>query len=76
MISDKTALSAKTTGDRTSDFVTSPNDNILPLTLNTYGHLYKEQKRDVNKRVLNAWEASLRDVRGNLRDNLLAMTGD
>ena len=26
------------------------------VTLNTYGHLYKEQKRDVNKRALNAWE--------------------
>jgi len=41
------------------------------VTLNTYGHLYKEQKRDVNKRALNAWEASLRDVRDTSHDNLL-----
>ena len=27
------------------------------VTLNTYGHLYQEQKHDVNKRALNAWEA-------------------
>ena len=45
------------------------------ITLNTYGHLYKEQKRDVNMRALNAWEASLRDVRDNPRDNLLKITG-
>ena len=41
------------------------------VTLNTYGHLYKEQKRDVNKRALNAWEASLRDVRDKAHDKLL-----
>jgi hypothetical protein len=32
---------------------------------------YKEQKRDVNKRALNAWEASFRDVRDKACDNLL-----
>jgi len=32
---------------------------------------YKEQKRDVNKRALNAWEASLRDLRDKSHDNLL-----
>ena len=41
------------------------------VTLNTYGHLYQEQKRDVNKRALNAWEASLRDVRDKAHDKLL-----
>ena len=41
------------------------------VTLNTYGHLYQEQKRDVNKRALNAWEASLRDFRDKSHDNLL-----
>ena len=41
------------------------------VTLNTYGHLYQEQKRDVNKRALNAWEASFRDVRDKACDNLL-----
>jgi hypothetical protein len=35
------------------------------------GHLYKEQKRDVNKRALNAWEASLRGLRDKSNDNLL-----
>jgi hypothetical protein len=35
------------------------------------GHLYKEQKRDVNKRALNAWEASLRGLRDKSHDNLL-----
>ena len=41
------------------------------MTLNTYGHLYKEQKRDVNKRALNAWEVSLRGLRDKSHDNLL-----
>jgi len=41
------------------------------VTLNTYGHLYQEQKRDVNKRALNAWGASLRDFRDKACDNLL-----
>ena len=41
------------------------------VTLNTYGHLYQEQKHDVNKRALNAWEAWLRDVRDKAYDNLL-----
>ena len=41
------------------------------VTLNTYGHLYQEQKCDVNKRALNAWEASLRDLRDKSHDNLL-----
>ena len=41
------------------------------VTLNTYGHLYQEQKRNVNKRALNAWEASLRDVRDKANHNLL-----
>ena len=45
------------------------------ITLNTYGHLYQEQTRDVNKRALNAWEASLRDVRGVTRDSFLKITG-
>jgi hypothetical protein len=35
------------------------------------GHLYKEQKRDVNKRALNAWEASLQGLRDKSNDNLL-----
>tara|TARA_Y100000385_G_scaffold139469_1_gene144906 strand:- start:2844 stop:2996 length:153 start_codon:yes stop_codon:yes gene_type:complete len=41
------------------------------VTLNTYGHLYKEQKHDVNKRALSAWEASLRDVGDKAHDKLL-----
>ena len=45
------------------------------VTLNTYGHLYKEQKRDVNIRVLNAWQASLRDVRDVTRNNFLKIIG-
>ena len=45
------------------------------ITLNTYGHLYKEQKRDVNMRALNAWEALLRDVCDVTRDSFLKITG-